>query len=119
LLFRILETLFSEREAELVAQIPLKLFTAHQAAKIWEIAESEARNVLEGLASRVVLLDTETPSGEILYVSCPAAHWLFRVFDDAIARRHDQKAFAALYYQYSPSKTMSSARCLRRSRRMG
>ena len=119
LLFRILEMLFSEREAELVAQIPVKPFTAHQAAKIWEIAESEARNVLEGLASRAVLLDTETPSGELLYVLPPPMAGFFEFSMMRLRGDVDQKALAALYYQYSPSKTISSARCLRRSRRMG
>ncbi len=100
LLFRILEMLFSEREAELVAQIPVKPFTAQQAARIWKIAESEARNVLEGLASRAVLLDTETPNGEILYVLPPPMAGFFEFSMMRLRGDVDQKALAALYYQY-------------------
>jgi hypothetical protein len=42
--------LFSEREAEFVAQVPVKPFTPQQAATNWKIDVTEARKVLEGLA---------------------------------------------------------------------
>ena len=54
LLFKILALLFSEREAALVSQLPVKPFNAKKAAAIWKIDEVEARNVLEGLASRAI-----------------------------------------------------------------
>jgi hypothetical protein len=36
-LFRILKILFSEREAALVAVLPIRPFTARQAAAIWKV----------------------------------------------------------------------------------
>jgi len=95
-----LEMLFSEREAELVAQIPVKPFTAQQAAKIWKIDVTEARHVLDGLASRAVLLDTETPSGELLYVLPPPMAGFFEFSMMRFRGDVDQKALAAMYYQY-------------------
>src|SRR5512139_1151180 len=59
LLYSILEILFSPREAELVALLPIKPFRAATAAKAWGVPLAEAARVLEGLASRAVLLDVE------------------------------------------------------------
>ena len=56
-LFKILALLFSEKEAAYVSQLPIKPFTAKTAAKIWKISEVESQKVLEGLASRAILLD--------------------------------------------------------------
>ena len=99
LLFRILEVLFTEREAGLVAQLPLKPVTAEKAARIWKMPVSEARGVLEGLASRAILLDMETPDGAIYILPPPMAGFfefsLMRVRDDV-----DQQLLSELYYQY-------------------
>jgi len=100
LLYRILEMLFSEREAELVAQVPVKPFTAQQAANIWKIDATEARRVLEGLASRAVLLDMETPSGEMMYVLPPPMAGFFEFSMMRLRGDIDQKALGELFYQY-------------------
>ncbi|MBS1110947.1 MAG: (Fe-S)-binding protein, partial [Anaeromyxobacteraceae bacterium] len=52
LLYRILEILFSPREAELVAQLPIKPFRTATAAKAWGLPLAEAAKALETLASR-------------------------------------------------------------------
>jgi hypothetical protein len=44
-LYKILQILFSEREAQLVALLPIKPFTAKKAAQIWKMDLTEARNV--------------------------------------------------------------------------
>ncbi len=36
LLFKILEILFSEREAQLVSELPIRPFTAKRASRIWK-----------------------------------------------------------------------------------
>ncbi len=59
LLFRILKLLVTEREAGLVAQLPIQSFTASRAAAIWKLPEREAQKVLDGLAERAVLLDIQ------------------------------------------------------------
>jgi ferredoxin len=98
-LFKILGILFSPREAELVARLPIRPFRAAQAARAWGVPLAEARSVLEGLASRAILLDVER-EGEPLYVLPPPMAGFFefsmmRTRDDI-----DQKALAQLLYEY-------------------
>lgn len=57
LLERILRELVSEREAELIAGLPIKPFTAAKAARLWRMDPAEARAVLDELASRAMLVD--------------------------------------------------------------
>jgi len=58
-LYKILQILFSEREAELVAQLPIKPFTAETAARAWKMDLVSAQNVLDTLSSRAILVDIE------------------------------------------------------------
>jgi ferredoxin len=99
LLFGILELLFSEREATLVSQLPIKPVTAKSAARIWGLRESEAQAALEGLASRCVLLDMEGPDGTLYILPPPMAGFfefsMMRVRDDI-----DQQLLSELFYQY-------------------
>ena len=46
-LYKILKILVSEREAGLVALLPIKPFKAPEAARRWKMSEAEARKVLE------------------------------------------------------------------------
>ncbi len=62
-LYRILQLLFSEVEAALVARLPIKPFTASQAARIWKKPEAEAQRVLEELAGRGILVDSIPEDG--------------------------------------------------------
>jgi len=99
-LFAILKLLFSEREAELVALLPIRPFTVEDAARRWKVPEAEARNVLDALADRAILLDTEHRDGRRTYVLPPPMAGFFefsmmRVRDDI-----DQKLLAELFYQY-------------------
>jgi ferredoxin len=99
LLFRILRILFSEREAGLVAQLPIKPFTCKRAASIWNVAESEARNILETLAGRALLVDIET-DGRTQYVLPPPMAGFFEFSMMRVRADIDQKALAELFYQY-------------------
>ena len=58
-LYQILKILFSEREAGLVAQLPIKPFTVAQASRILKMDLTETCQVLDELASRAILMDTE------------------------------------------------------------
>ena len=100
LLFRILAMLFSEREAALIAQVPIKPFTARQAAELWKMDESTARKVLDELAGRALLLDTVTPDGEMNYVLPPPMAGFFEFSLMRVRSDIDQKALAELFYQY-------------------
>ena len=98
-LFEILKLLFSEKEAALVALLPIRPFTAAEAARRWKVGEAEARKVLEALAGRAILLDWEGKEGTLYALPPPMAGFfefsLMRVREDL-----DQKALAELFYQY-------------------
>ncbi len=99
LLYRILSLLFTEREAGLVARLPIRPVTARRAARIWGMREAEARTVLDGLASRCILLDMEGPNGTLYILPPPMAGFfefsMMRVRDDI-----DQHLLAELFWQY-------------------
>ncbi|MFP4307618.1 MAG: 4Fe-4S dicluster domain-containing protein [Desulfococcaceae bacterium] len=98
-LFRILEMLFSEREAELVSLLPIKPFTAETAAGAWKMPESEARKVLEELARRAILVDMDQ-NGESVYVLPPPMAGFFEFSLMRTRGDLDQKALSELFYQY-------------------
>ena len=50
-LYKILQIIFNEREAGLVALLPIKPFTAKKASQIWKMDLLETRKVLDQLAS--------------------------------------------------------------------
>ncbi len=99
LLFHILELLFSEREARLVAQLPIRPFTAEKAARVWKVGAAEARKVLDELAGRAILLDIESDTGTTYVLPPPMAGFfefsMMRIRDDL-----DQKLLAELFYEY-------------------
>ena len=75
-LYQILHMLFSEREAELVALLPVKPFTVKKAAQAWQMRESEAQKILDELAGRAILVDITSASGRQTYVLTPTNGWL-------------------------------------------
>ncbi|MHB1484169.1 MAG: 4Fe-4S dicluster domain-containing protein [Saccharofermentanales bacterium] len=98
-LYKILEILFSEKEAKLVAQLPIKPFTARKAASIWGTSSGEAAKVLQGLAERCILLDIESKD-EIRYILPPP---MAGFLEFSMMRTRDdinQHLLAELYYQY-------------------
>jgi formate hydrogenlyase subunit 6/NADH:ubiquinone oxidoreductase subunit I len=98
-LYRILEMLFSEREAELVSLLPIKPFTAETAAGAWKMPEPEARAVLEELARRAILVDMNQ-NGETVYVLPPPMAGFFEFSLMRTRGDLDQKALSELFYQY-------------------
>ncbi len=99
LLYRILEMLFSEREAELVADLPIRPFTADRAARAWKMPVDEARVVLDELASRAILVDIESDSATT-YVLPPPMAGFFEFSMMRIRGDVDQKMLAELFHQY-------------------
>ncbi len=99
LLFKILKILFSEKEAGLVALLPIKPFTAQKASRIWKMDLTAARNVLDQLAGRALLVDI-VHEDEVVYALPPPMAGFFefslmRVRDDI-----DQQLLSELFYQY-------------------
>ena len=66
-LYQILSVLFTEREADLVSQLPIGAFRVKTAARIWTMTYDEALKVLDTLASRAILLDVEDEKGKNTY----------------------------------------------------
>ena len=99
LLFRILETLFTREEAALVALLPIRPFSAAAAAGIWGRTEAEAQGILEGLASRGMLLDLELQGGQVFVLPPPMAGF-FEFSMMRVGNGYDQKLLAELFHQY-------------------
>src|SRR5512140_1372718 len=98
-LYKILQILFSEKEAGLVALLPVKPFTAEIAARVWKMDVVEARKVLDGLASRAILVDVER-DGEMVYTLPPPMAGFFEFSMMRLRGDVDQKVLGELYYQY-------------------
>lgn len=98
-LYKILEVLFSPKEAALVAQLPVKPFKAETASHIWKVSLSEAKKTLDTLASRAILVDMEF-NGELSYALPPP---MAGFFEFALMRTRDdidQKLLSELLHQY-------------------
>ncbi|MGB5891194.1 MAG: (Fe-S)-binding protein, partial [Thermoanaerobaculia bacterium] len=92
----ILAMLFSEREAGLVALLPIRPFTCEQAARAWSMPEVEARKVLEELAGRAILLDVEHRKGEQFFVLPPPMAGFFEFSLMRVRGDLDQKVLSEL-----------------------
>jgi hypothetical protein len=99
-LHEILKILFSEREAELIALLPIRPFTAEKAAEVWKMELTKARNILDDLAGRAMLVDIVAEDGGTTYVLPPPMAGFFEFSMMRTRGDIDQKALAELFYQY-------------------
>jgi len=99
LLYQILGILFSTREAELVARLPLRPFTAETAARNWKVGAAEAESILQELASRALLVDMKV-NGQMEYVLPPPMAGFFEFALMRVRHDIDQKLLSELYEQY-------------------
>ena len=99
LLYRILALLLSEREAALVAQLPIRPFTAARAARIWRVPVGEAAKTLDALAARAVLLDYEN-DGVRRWVLPPPMAGFFEFSLMRLRGDVDQKLLSELFWRY-------------------
>lgn len=98
-LYQILAMLFSQKEAELVAQLPLRPFSAERASKSWKLDLNSTRKILDELAGRAILVDIEH-NGESIYVLPPPMAGFFEFSLMRIRNDIDQKLLSELFYQY-------------------
>jgi hypothetical protein len=98
-LFKILALLFSEREAELVALLPIKPFTVEIAAQAWKMDILQAQKVLDELSSRAILVDVDQ-DGKSSYTLPPPMAGFFEFSMMRLRGDVDQKALGELFYQY-------------------
>lgn len=99
-LYKILKMLFSDREAGLVALLPIKPFTVRKAAQVWQMPESEAQKILDALAGRAILVDIAHPNGQQTYVLPPPMAGFFEFSLMRLRGDVNQKVLAELFYQY-------------------
>jgi ferredoxin len=99
LLFKILQVLFTEEEAGLVALLPVRPFGVRVAAEIWRRPAAEAQAILEKLADRGMLLDLEH-EGERTFVLPPPMAGFFEFSMMRVGNGYDQKLLAELFHQY-------------------
>jgi formate hydrogenlyase subunit 6/NADH:ubiquinone oxidoreductase subunit I len=99
LLYEILKLLMSEKEASLLALVPIRPFTAKTAARAWKTSLPEAEKTLDALASRALLVDVAGRKNRYYILPPPMAGF----FEFSMMRLRgdlDQKVLAKLYYQY-------------------
>ncbi len=94
-LYKILHLLFGEREAELVALLPIKPFSVEKAARVWKTTVPDAQRVLDELASRGILLDVDGT-----YTLPPPMAGFFEFSLMRLRGDIDQKLLAELLYEY-------------------
>ncbi|MEE9190767.1 MAG: (Fe-S)-binding protein, partial [Candidatus Neomarinimicrobiota bacterium] len=99
LLNKILLILFSEKEADLVSQLPIRPFTAERASKIWNLDKTDTKKVLDELASRALLVDIHY-KGETSYSLPPPMAGFFEFSMMRIRNDIDQSALSELFHQY-------------------
>ena len=99
LLLQILKILLSEKEAGMVSLLPIKPFNAQKAARIWKIHEGEAKQILNDLADRGLLIDGEQ-DGDILYSMPPPMAGFFEFSLMRYRNDINQKTLSELFYQY-------------------
>jgi ferredoxin len=99
LLFKILRILFKEDEAQLVAALPIKPFTADKASRIWQKDLLSTQKILDELSSRALLVDIEQ-NGKTEYTLPPPMAGFFEFSMMRVRHDIDQKILAELFYQY-------------------
>lgn len=98
-LYKILSLLFSEKEAALVAQLPIRPFTVKTASKIWNMEEVATYKILNELASRAILLDMDH-GGIQKYILPPPMAGFFEFSMMRTRNDINQKLLGELYYEY-------------------
>lgn len=98
-LYKILQVLFTEKEAKVMAMLPVRPFTLKRAAHIWNTSEAKAEKVLDHLCEKALLVDSYHNGVRKFVIPPPMAGF----FEFALMRTRgdiDQKYLSELYYQY-------------------
>lgn len=98
-LYKILEVLYTEKEAKWVALLPVRPFTVKKAAKIWQTSEFKAERLLDHLCEKALLVDSYHNGIRKFVMPPPMAGFI----EFALMRTRgdiDQHYLGELYYQY-------------------
>ena len=98
-LTKILQVLFTEKEAKWVARLPIRPFTLKKAAQLWGTSEAKAEKLLDHLCEKGLLVDSYD-RGVRKFVLPPP---MIGFFEFSLMRTRgdiDQKYLSELFYQY-------------------
>ena len=98
-LYKILQVLYTEKEAKWVALLPVRPFMLKRAARVWNTSGAKAEKLLDHLCDKALLVDS-CYHGERQFVMPPP---MAGFIEFALMRTRgdiDQKYLAELYYQY-------------------
>ncbi|MEE1163646.1 MAG: (Fe-S)-binding protein, partial [Lachnospiraceae bacterium] len=98
-LTKILQVLFTEKEAKWVAQLPVRPFSLKKAAQLWGTTEAKAEKLLDRLCEKGLLVDSYD-RGVRKFVLPPP---MIGFFEFSLMRTRgdiDQKYLSELFYQY-------------------
>lgn len=98
-LYKILQVLYSEEDANYVSRLPVRPFTLKKAAKIWHMSEAQAEKILDHLCEKALLVDSSYHGVRQFVMPPPMAGFI----EFALMRTRgdiDQKYLSELYYQY-------------------
>lgn len=98
-LYKILQVLYTEKEAKWVALLPVRPFTLKRAAKVWGTTEAKAERLLDHLCEKALLVDSDYHGERQFVMPPPMAGFI----EFALMRTRgdiDQKYLSELYYQY-------------------
>jgi Pyruvate/2-oxoacid:ferredoxin oxidoreductase delta subunit len=98
-LMKILEILFTPDEAERVSHLPVRPFTVSDASQRWKLSVEESQTILNELADKGLLLDSEH-DGVQKYVLPPTMAGFFEFSLMRNDGRFDRKLLSELFYQY-------------------
>ena len=98
-LTKILQVLFTEKEAKWVAKLPIRPFSLKKAAQLWGTSEAKAEKLLDRLCEKGLLVDSYD-RGVRKFVLPPP---MIGFFEFSLMRTRgdiDQKYLSELFYQY-------------------
>ncbi|MBQ6590685.1 MAG: 4Fe-4S binding protein [Lachnospiraceae bacterium] len=98
-LTKILQVLFTEKEAKWVAKLPIRPFSLKKAAQLWGTTEAKAEKLLDRLCEKGLLVDS-WDKGVRKFVLPPP---MIGFFEFSLMRTRgdiDQKYLSELFYQY-------------------
>ncbi len=97
--YKILQVLYTEKEAKWVAKLPVRPFTLKRAARVWGTTEAKAEKLLDHLCEKALMVDSEYKGQRQFVMPPPMAGFI----EFALMRTRgdiDQKYLSELYYQY-------------------
>lgn len=98
-LFKILEILFTEKEAELASKLPIRMFGVEKAAKIWKKDLPTTTQILDDLSEKGILMDL-TLENKKQYLLAPTMAGFFEFSLMRTDGKFDNKILSQLYHQY-------------------